>query len=227
MAADIASPTAASHSAPLVQLPPSPPAPEELADRHTGNDSDKHKRTGVRSGRGGRALSGVRRADAARRMRREARARRGSRYSGDEALREDSRTKPPGAFRTTNGSETEHAPQARRRDATNSTRVANAARRAADSRAPDLRRGGLRRTRPRRQSQDCRAGRRTRKPPRIRAGSARLPPAVPHVVRHKDKGERQKLQTTTRRLRFANGLRNRPTNYAIRHERQECGKIVP
>ncbi len=40
--------------APLVQPPPSPPTPEELADRHTGNDSDKHKRTGVRSGRGGR-----------------------------------------------------------------------------------------------------------------------------------------------------------------------------
>ncbi len=147
-------------------------------------------------------------------MCREGHARRGSRYSGDEALREDSRTKPPGAFRTANGSETEHAPQARRRDATNSTRIANAARRAADSRAPDLRRGGLRRTRPRRQSQDCRAGRRTRKPPRIRAGSARLPPAVPHVVRHKDKGERQKLQTTLRRLQFANDLRNRLTHYS-------------
>ena len=113
----------------------------------------------VRSGRGGRVLSGVRRADARRRMRREARVRRGSRYSGDEALREDSRMKPPKRARTTNGSETENAPQARRRDATNSTRVANAARRVADSRAPALRRGGLRRTRPRRQSNDCRAGR--------------------------------------------------------------------
>ena len=46
-----------------------------------------------------------------------------------------------------------------------------------------------------------------------RAGSARLPPAVPHVVRHKDKGERQKLQTTMRRLQFANGLCNRLTHY--------------
>ena len=102
-------------------------------------------------------LSGVRRAGARRRMRREARVRRGSRYSGDEAGREDSRMKPPKRARTTNGSETENAPQARRRDATNSTRVANAARRVADSRAPALRRGGLRRTRPRRQSNDCRA----------------------------------------------------------------------
>ena len=36
-----------------------------------------------------------------------------------------------------------------------------------------------------------------------------MPPAVPHAVRQKDKGERQKLQTTMRRLQFANGLRNR------------------
>ena len=89
----------------------------------------------MRSGRGGRVLSEVRRADARRRMRREARVRRGSRYSGNEAWREDSRMKPPKRARTTNGSETENAPQARRRDATNSTRVAT--RRAARCQAQD------------------------------------------------------------------------------------------
>ena len=68
-------------------------------------------------------------------MRREARVRRGSRYSGNEAGREDSRMKPPKRARTTNGSETENAPQARRRDATNSTRVAT--RRAARCQAQD------------------------------------------------------------------------------------------
>ena len=66
VAADIATPTAANRCAPLVQPPPSPPAPEEPVDRHTGNDSDNHKWTGVRSGRGGLGLAAVRRADARR-----------------------------------------------------------------------------------------------------------------------------------------------------------------
>ena len=169
-----------------------------------GKSSRSKERRLVRSGRGGRVLSGVRREDARRRMRREARVRRGSRYSGNEAWREDSRMKPPKRARTTNGSETENAPQARRRDATNSTRVANAARRVADSRAPALRRGGLRRTRPRRQSNDCRAGRGQARRPH-QGGLARLPPAVPHVVRHKTTTSKQQLK-----INFGWGMVPRP-----------------